>query len=270
MSMNDHQFDFSCDVLEQSHELPVLVDFWAQWCGPCRMLTPVLERIAEKFSGKVKLVKINTEEYPDIASRYNVSGIPNVKLFIDGSITDEFTGALPEAQIEQWLKRALPSRYSAEVKLAQDLVGEGKERQAAAILDEVLVNEADNIAALALMIRIRLFGHPDDALKLNERLEGEPGYGEFCDAVRTLGGLLQKDEDALPDDPVRERYRAALACLRSGAFSDAIEAFIGVIRENRYYDDDGSRKACIAIFKYLGEDHPVTLKHRRVFDRALY
>ncbi len=268
--MQSDQFDFTCDVLEQSHDIPVLVDFWAEWCAPCRMLAPELERVAARFEGKVMLVKVNTEEHPDAAEKFNIRSIPNVKLFINGKVVDEFSGALPQSSIEQWLRKALPSRYAGEVRLASGLVEQGKQQQAISILEEVLVNEPDNAGAIALMIRLKLFSKPAEAARLNDMLERDADYAEFAGSVRELFSILQKKSKELPEDPVRDRYASALAQLQARDFNAALTGFIEVIRENRYYDDDGSRKACVAIFKYLGEDNPVTLRHRRIFDRALY
>ncbi|NTU88166.1 MAG: thioredoxin, partial [Chlorobiaceae bacterium] len=114
--MTTEHFDFQGDVLDQSHDIPVLVDFWAAWCAPCRMLGPVLERLAEKYSGSWRLVKIDTEQFPELAERFGVKGIPDVRLFVNGEIVDSFSGALPEHQIEQWLKKAIPGPYAREVE----------------------------------------------------------------------------------------------------------------------------------------------------------
>jgi putative thioredoxin len=263
-------FDFQSDVLELSHHVPVLVDFWAPWCAPCRMLAPVLESLAEKHAGLWKLVKINTEEYPDIAGRYDIKGIPCVKLFIDGEVADEFSGSLPEYQIEQWLKKAIPSPYAKEVSMAEELCRQGKKIMALSLIEGVLHKDPENLKALALFIRLRLFSHSAEALQLSEKLEGEAEYGGLIESVAVISRLLTLSEQILPEDPVRERYVEAVEHLAAERFDDALSAFITVIRENRYYDDDSSRKACIAIFRYLGEEHEITMKHRKVFDRALY
>ena len=268
--MQTESLDFNCDILEQSHDIPVLVDFWAEWCGPCRMLGPVLESLAKKHSGKFLLVKVNTEEYPEIAQRYGIMSIPAVKLFIKGEIAGEFVGALPEDNIEQWLKKTLPSRYAEEIELAAGLVAEGKEFKAVPILEEVLKNESGNREATAMLARLKLFGSPEQAVILVSMLEEDEEFSELVSSVAILAELLARKSDTYPDGPSKELYMKAADELRGKNFDAALDAFIGVLREDRYYDDDGARKACIAVFKYLGEEHPVTLKHRKVFDRALY
>ena len=268
--MTTEHFDFQGDVLDQSHDIPVLVDFWAGWCAPCRMLAPVLERLAEKYSGSWKLVKIDTEAFPELAERYGVKGIPDVRLFVNGDVVDSFSGALPEYQIEQWLKKVIPGPYAKEVELAEKFFFQGKCGMAASLAEGVLQKEPLNSKALALLLRLRLFSHPAEAVNLSRRLEGEAEYVSLCDAALVIARLLMLQKDALPLDPVRDRYADTLLKLAGENFDAALEGFIGVIRENRYYDDDSSRKACIAIFRYLGEEHEITRKHRKAFDRALY
>ena len=261
-------FDFQSEVIAESHKVPVLVDFWATWCGPCRILTPVLEQLALCNGGRWKLVKISTEEFPEIAREYGIRSIPNVKLFSNGVVIDEFTGALTEHQIGQWLKKVLPSLYAEELERAYAEIAGGNKVAATTLLEEVLEKEPDNSEARALLVRLILFSRPAEALKLVEPLEGEPDYFELCEAVRTFGSLLVRPETEMAADTASNRYLAAIDCLRHEDYDGALERFIEVLRENRYYDDDGSRKACIAIFRYLGEVHEVSMKYRRTFDRA--
>jgi putative thioredoxin len=261
-------FDFQNDVIEQSKTVPVLVDFWAQWCGPCRILAPVLEKLAERHAGKWVLVKINTEEFPEISAEYGIRSIPNVKLFSNGAVIDEFVGALPEYQIEQWLAKALPSPWAEDVARAAAEMAAGNDAVAITLLEGVLAKEPENRKAAAMLVRLILFSRPEEALRLAETLEVEPDYADLSESVRTLGALLVRPASAIPEGESRETYSKALESLRNGDMDSALERFISVLRENRYYDDDGSRKACIAIFRFLGEEHEITMKYRRAFDRA--
>jgi putative thioredoxin len=267
--MNDPvAVDFQRDVLEKSHEIPVLVDFWAEWCGPCRVLGPVLEKLAGRYLGKWVLVKLNTGEYPDIAEEYGVRSIPNVKLFVDGEVRAEFSGALPEYLLEEWLKKNIPSPYEKEIAAAARFIEICEPSKAKALLEGVLHKEPGNLKAVSLLARIDLFSHPSEALRLGGLLEHEPEYIESAADIATLGRLMLLDPGSLPQSPVREGYMNAIEKLKKEDFDGALEGFIGVLRENRQYDDDGSRKACIAIFRFLGQEHDITVKHRRSFDRA--
>jgi putative thioredoxin len=267
--MNAQQpFDFQCDVIEQSHDIPVLVDFWAEICAPCHMLTPVLEKLATESNGRWKLVKVNTDEYPDIAVRYHVSGIPVVKLFIKGEVVSEFSGAIPERSIRAWLKKELPGLYEKEIKLAAEFVFQGKPAMAVSLLEGVLHKEPDNLHAHSILARLRLFSHPDEALRMCASLENEPEYQDLVDTVRVLARLVTLSEDKLPLDTARDIYLSAIDELKKQHFDAALSLFIDVLMQNRNYDDDGSRHACIAIFRYLGEEHEISKKYRKLFDRS--
>jgi putative thioredoxin len=261
-------FDFQTDVIELSKTIPVLVDFWASWCGPCRILAPVLERLAERYAGKWALVKVNTEEFPEISAQYGIRGIPNVKLFSNGEVIDEFTGALPEHQIEQWLSTALPSPWAEDVERAAAEIVAGNDSAAITLLEGVLAEEPENRKAAAMLVRLILFSRPEEALRLAEPLEAEPDYADLSEAARTLGALLLRPASVLPEGESRGAYGLAIESLRKGYLDSALERFIAVLRDDRYYDGDGSRKACIAIFRLLGEEHEIAMKYRRAFDRA--
>jgi putative thioredoxin len=264
--------DFQRDVLARSHQEPVVVDFWAAWCGPCRVLGPVLERLAHEANGAWTLAKLDTEALPDVAARFGIRSIPTIKIFVDGRPTAEFTGALPEKSVRQWLEKVLPSKHRADVDHAEAFFASGDEGAARAIVEGVLAQEPDNLKARILEAQILLFEDPDRAAELLAGLEEHVEDFQKVDSVRTLAALLTKAKDVqhLPESPVKARYEAALQEVTRKHFDAALRHFIHIIREDRYYDDDGSRKACIAIFKYLGETHEVTLKHRREFSSALY
>lgn len=269
--MNYDVVDFETEVLERSRAIPVLVDFWAEWCGPCRVLGPVLERLAEKQAGSWELKKVDTDAMQDVAIRYGIRSIPAVKLFVDGEVADEFVGAMPESAVERWLQAALPDAHASAVDTAEALLLSGRTEDALRMLGEVLRAAPGHEKARALTASATVFTDPARALALVEDIVGGEN-GEKADAVRTIAEFLASANraDALPDASARAPFERAMSDLAAQRFDDALAGFIAVIRTDRYYADDASRKACIALFKYLGEEHPITRKWRREFDRALY
>ncbi len=270
--MNHEMNDFQNDVIEQSFKKPVLVDFWAEWCGPCRILGPMLEKMAGKYQDKFILVKVNTDENQEIASSYGIRGIPNVKLFINGEVADEFTGALPEYQVEEWLKKVIPSKEKEKIEKAKILLKENKTDEAKKIIENVLTTEPGNEEVKLLLGKILVFDDSEKAAKLVENIDGVPENYEQVESIQTIVELLNKakKKENLADSDVKELYFSALQDLKSKNFDAALFKFIEIIRSDRSYEDDGARKACIAIFKYLGEENEITIKHRREFGSALY
>jgi len=268
----DHEIkDFASDVIERSQTIPVVVDFWATWCGPCRVLTPVLEKLEKEQAGKWVLAKVDTDRNEEIAARYGVRGIPSVKMFVDGEVKDEFVGALPENAVAGWLRRALPDPSKKELDAAEQLIASGEAETARQKLNAVLTADPKNERAQVLLSRFELFSDPGKAIQLIGGIEPGSEQHDMAEAVGTIAALLLSGNDAsgLPEDPVRSVYLASIQKLAGRDFDGAVEGFINVIRTSRGYDDDGARKACIAIFRYLGENHEVTLRHRRAFGSAL-
>lgn len=269
--MNFEISNFEDEVLEKSKQIPVLVDFWAPWCGPCRTLSPALERLAEKYNNKFVLVKINTDENQELAVKYGIRGIPAVKLFSNGNIIDEFVGALPENMVEDWLKKAIPSKYRSSIESAKKLFVSRKLQEAKGIVERVLDNEPNNEEAKLLMGKILLFQDRDKARELVKGVDNSLENFEEAESITTLIDLLDKYEnDTLPEGEGENEYAAAIEELKSQKFDLALEKFINVVKINRQYDEDGARRACIAIFKYLGEESETTLKHRKEFNSSLY
>ncbi len=270
--MNYEMNDFSDDVIKSSFELPVLVDFWAEWCGPCKMLSPTLEKLAEKFKDQWKLVKIDSDKNPDIAGKYGVRGIPNVKLFVDGEVVNEFTGALPENMVMDWLKKAIPSKNKKSIEEAKTLLSNNEKDKAVKLLENILSSEPDNEEAKVLLAKAIFFENPEQSLEMLKEIDEFSENFETVDSLRTFArmfGLLNQS-GSLPTNQVKDIYLEGIKNLQNQNYDAALENFIETIRTDRYYDDDGARKACIAIFKYLGEENQITLKYRRDFSGALY
>lgn len=270
--MSDSPFDFDRAVIDASFTIPVLVDFWAPWCAPCRALTPALEAVAARLAGRFELVKVNTEEYPAIAQQYGVRGIPNVKLFVDGAVADEFTGALPESAVEDWLQRALPSPHRGRLKLAEGLMGAGRASEAEPVLRQILAAEPGNDRAAVLLAYLLLKAAPDEALAAIKPIGPDSDQSDAAEGLRTLArlfGLLDHPE-RLEEAPAKSAYLDAIRKVREEDYEPALDQLIELVRKARSYDDGGARKACVAIFRLLGDGHDLTRRYRGQLSNALY
>jgi putative thioredoxin len=270
--VNHEISDFSRDVIERSRTVPVLVDFWAAWCGPCRTLGPALESLEKKAGGTWVLAKVDTDKHQEVAARYGIKSIPAVKLFVDGKQTAEFVGALPERSVEQWLEKNLPDANAGALDEAASLLASGNVAQARPILEKILSGAPGNEAATVMLARTFVAANPAEAERLVAHLDASSEHFQMVDAIRTVARMarITADPASLPPGAVRERYGAAAAALTARQYEDSLLGFIGIIREDRAYDDEGARKACIAIFKLLGDEHPLTGSYRREFSSALF
>jgi putative thioredoxin len=260
--MSYESTDFNADVIARSHTIPVVVDFWAPWCAPCKVLSPILERLAERSEGRWVLVTVNTDEHQDLAAQFTVRGIPAVRLFVDGHVAGEFSGAVPESALVQWLRKSLPDPHRKKIEQAERMLDAG-EHNARAFMVRIF---SENVLKDARVV------FPADWLRAVSLVEGTEEHSPIASAIRTVAGLVGRlaDPASFPADPVKEKYSGAIAMLGQNRFAEALEALIGVIRSHREYDDDGARRACVAVFTLLGENHPVTLRYRREFSSALY
>ena len=264
--------DFQRDVIEKSYKIPVLVDFWAEWCGPCKILGPILEKIAKKNEDRFTFVKLNTENFPHIAGEYHISSIPNVKLFINGEVADEFIGALPEKNIENWLQQILPSEQQKKLKSAQDLFTQGEDQKALKILENIISEEPENEEAAVILAQYKVFSDTETAITLVKNFNLDSKFYQKAETILILGRLLLNicRSDVFPEGQVKEKYLEATRKLQAQQFEAALQDFIEVMELDRGYDNDGARKACIAIFKYLGEENQITREYRPKFSQVLY
>jgi putative thioredoxin len=261
---------FARDVIEASQSVPVLVDFWAPWCGPCRVLTPILERLEEESPGRFRLAKVNTDAETELARVWDIRGIPAVKLFRGGRVTAEFAGALPELAVRRWLDDNIPSETKLKVAAARAARLDGNRAAAKALLEGVLETSPAEPEARVLLAELLLPGEPDRARQLVDGTKDDGTLTDAIEAVQRLTELLTREPDAAPASEAERRYADALRALKQGDWQAAVLAWIDVVKHDRKLDDDGARKNSVALFRWLGDDHPVTRELRPRFASALF
>lgn len=267
--------DFQQTVLHKSHEVPVVVDFWAEWCGPCRTLGPTLEKLAAEADGAFIVVKVDVDSNQELAAQFNVQGIPTVIGFHNGAPVDQFTGALPESAISEWLGRLLPSELDVVVDKARDAAIAGNLETAERLFRAVLEEQPDHHeAGTGLAALLMTSGNQDAALALLDKLPTTDEVAKLKSAARLrASGAVDLTEieqrlDAAPDDD-SIRIELALALAGRAEYEPALDHLLGVVRSSSEAKED-ARKAVLEIFDVLGDGHPLITTYRRQLASALF
>lgn len=272
---------FRAEVLERSRTQPVVVDFWAPWCGPCRVLGPVLEKLAVEAQGAFVLAKINVDNNQRLAQAFGVQGIPAVKAFRNGQVADEFTGALPESQVRAWLKRLAPPPDAPAEQLAQQAAAlEGRDpRGAEARYRQALQADPASPQALFGLGRLLVAAEDPSGAELLQKIPaGTPLYAR-AQAWLTLGTFLAHAEgslvelldrvDANPAD-LEARFGLAAHQIRGQHYADAATQLLAIIARSRAFREDAARTTLLALFAALGDEHPVVAQGRRELANLLF
>ena len=286
MNTHTHSFDtatdtFENDVLKASERVPVLVDFWAPWCAPCRALKPILEKLAGEYQGKFLLAKVNSDEHPQLSAQFGVRGIPNVKAFVDGKLADEFTGALPESGVRAFIDRLIPTPGEKLRRTARALVSQGDFDEAERHLRSALELEPENHAVRLDLVELLLAKHSEaeaEALfapiperERDERAERLYSALALWKRSRELpsADVLEAKLAANPDD-LATRLALGERLIADKRFEPALAALLEVVRRDRGAFRTSARKLMVEVFNLAGDRPELVSEYRKQLASALY
>jgi putative thioredoxin len=277
---------FMKDVIEESKRQPVLVDFWAEWCGPCKQLGPVLEKVVKAAKGKVKLVKMDIDKHPSIPGQLGIQSIPAVFAFVNGQPVDGFLGALPESQVTAFIERVTKDRIGGEekdlLKAADAALADGDATGAADLYAQVLAEDATNVQALAGLTRCYVETGAIDQAKQTLALVPEAKRNDA--AVAAARAALDLVEQAQSVGPIAEleqkvaanpldhqaRFDLAVALNGKGQRQEAVDHLLNIVKRDRKWNDDGARKQLVQFFEAWGPTDEATVNGRKRLSSVLF
>jgi putative thioredoxin len=272
--VNVSEQDFEYQVLAYSQRVPVVVDFWAEWCVPCKVLGPILEKLTVEAAGGFRLAKVDIDQNPNLARQYNVHGIPAVKAFRDGRVVSEFSGALPEPRIREFFRTLLPNPVDLAVEKGNSLLQARQPVRARDAFRSALEEEPGHPAAmLGLSRSLLLVGENREARQILQSFPSSPEM-KVAEVLRPLADMLVKLEqseiDPDTDDPLDAAFAHALRLFKRGNLPAALDGLLDILRQNKRYRSGQARQAVVAMLDLLGDENPMTREYRSELASILF
>jgi len=259
------------EVEKASHEKPVIVDFWAPWCGPCQYIGPILERLHAQAGGKWKLVKVNVDEMPMLAQKFSIRSIPTIKAFYKGEEVDSIMGALPEPQLRQWIENLLPDSSTQQIKqILQDFEKGVITQEHVSALEQLYADDPSNLDVKYLLARASVMDNPQFAKTLLSGFDETYEHYLKVRALQKLAEFLSLDPEQLPNGSVKELMKRVHDALKEKDFESALKLILDALIDDKEYAGGLPKEVGLGIFSYLGDDHPLTQKYRRRFNMLLF
>lgn len=267
--------DFEYEVLAFSQNVPVVVDFWAAWCRPCRDLGALLVRLADEAQGRFRLARVNVDENPNLALRYGVRSLPTVKAFVNGQVVAEFVGAIPEPRLREFLERLQPPSPTAlKLEKAESLLSEGEWAEAENLFREVLDDEGEDPRALLGLVKALLAqGKGYEGLAI---LEAFPPSRQYAQAMllkpyaEALVELRQHRSIEDEGDELAAAYWNAIRLASRGNILAALDGLLDILRQDKRYREDQARQVVLSLLEILGEENPLTRQYRNELALILF
>lgn len=286
MNASQYSFDvnaqtFQSQVIDASHQVPVLVDFWATWCGPCQSLMPVLEKLATEYQGQFLLAKVEIDQQPELATHFGVRSVPTVKLVKNGQIVDEFTGVLPEGEIRALLDRHIERESDKQMQQAIALYEQGETDQALQQMQQIILDDDKNMQNRVHFAEVLIKEQRhDDARQLLNSLSVDiqmtPEVSALYSQLELAETLADSDdiptlEKRIESDPKdsEARYQLSARYAAEGRHEDAMQQLLEIVKRDRAYNDDAGRKGLLRMFELLGNQGELVSKYRRLLAQAL-